>query len=233
LSREIPYFSFGTYYTKYATSPGPNADEMRNLAYWAKGKWSGANVTLQHPWFFDGQAQHVGSTAEACQYVATLIENNIEDVREYLGIPDDGAIEWVPVPSSQLIASNINTERCCGREIGRLLAQAGLGTCSILVVNREPMPSKLDGNREPDYEDYLNNYVRVADPDSGSYQIYLDDIVTRGKHVAAMNVVLGQPDGASLLTIGRTDKATRDAYEVRSGQIKVSTLFGRLFVDVT
>jgi hypothetical protein len=224
--REIPYFSLGTYYTTRAQTEGPNAFEMRNLVYHAKDNNRGAAiVNVGHAWHPGEFAERVACATDAWDYVADMIAANKEAIFGALGLPRNPLIQWVPVPSSVMVRWNHRQVRCCGREIGARLEARGIGSLAMLVCNKQP------SNGITTIEQFYDNYELLAHPNREAWQIYLDDVLTWGKHVAALDRFLGEPNEAKLLTIARTDKGEHDAYEVRTGKLKVSQMFGATYVE--
>lgn len=189
---------------------------MRWLLWWAKNnpKKECRDQFVCHPLHPDPEGLVIDSPGAAYDYMAEMVVARIGDVREDFEIEDDEEILFVPVPSSSVTRINRFGARWSGREIGERLEQARVGTLGLLAVNKRILESKTAGARYT-YEELRENYVVLQQPPPGMRVIYVDDILTRGKHVAALDSRLGSPPKAGLLCFGCTDTANHDAYDVQ------------------
>lgn len=219
-SHRIPFYTFGTYYTKNNPDPGPHAHEMKNFAYWLKAKWSCEKIQMGHPLHPGEFLEPIANSAAAYDYMAEMVEANIKDIRGHLDLKNY-ILEFIPVPSSDVTRPTVHTARWSGREIASRLQDKGLGKMGLHVVNKYAIKSKGDG-ADASCDALAQHYEVIGQINEQAMQVYIDDVLTWGKHVAAMHIALGLPDDASLLAAARTDKGSHDAYDVRTGYIEVT-----------
>jgi hypothetical protein len=220
--RSIRVFALGTYYKTKAPTPGENAWPMRWLTYWAKKdeKRACRREVLCHPLYPKKHALfEITSHEEAYDYIADIISFNFASIREALQLPDR-PLHFSAVPSSSVTAATLATARCSGREIGTRLAQRGLGTSGINVVPSQAIKQKTDGG-DYSFEDLVRLYKVVKPLPLGRIPVYLDDMLTWGNHMAAVDAALGRPRHAAGIVVTTADSRPQDAYNPRLREINV------------
>ncbi|HWA29075.1 MAG TPA: hypothetical protein VG734_25720 [Lacunisphaera sp.] len=196
---------------------------MRKLVWWAKADPSKNTQAdwVDHPWH-SGPALFVNGHAVAYNYVAQMVSQNILAIRHHLGV-GDAHLQFIPVPSSDVLQATARTARWSGREIATRLAKLGVGSVGPLIVNRQPMPKKNQG-ANPTFTEIRKNLVQAVGHGAflpNSRVVYIDDVVTNGNHIAALDDFCGSRLGATAICIASTDSIPRDAYECRLRKITV------------
>jgi hypothetical protein len=208
---------------------------MRWLLWWAKNdpEKKCREQWLQHPFHPANRPLLINSPQTAYDYCTALVIATNPDLREDFKIGTHEKILFVPVPSSSATRANWQTVRWSGREIGQRLEKAGLGTLGILAVNQKPMIQKTKGGKAS-YQELHDNYQLLYTVPKGYRVVYLDDILTHGAHVAALDAKLGSPEKAGCLCFGLTETPTRNAYDAQLRTITrhYSTMFKQTMVKV-
>jgi hypothetical protein len=218
--RVIPVTSFSTYYKPRSPNAGANAWDVRWLVWWAKDDPAKRkqDLWIRHPGHPSGKTTRINSGAGAQLYSAEIMSWHMPGIRKWLGL-DGRPIAFVPVPSSSVTQATSHTGRWSGREIGRYLQARGDGRLCLPMVNHRPIPPKAAGN-DPSVEELYRNYRAIASVPRGYQIVYLDDTVTWGSHLAALDLALGEPEGAAAICIACTDSTERDAFHWRLREVQ-------------
>ena len=124
-------------------------------------------------------------------------------------------VALIPVPASGTTMETQATGRWPAKRLAEALARLGLGSPIPCVVHRVAKPPKhATGDKTP-AEELRHNLVALQTVPSGYVPVYVDDVISWGNHVAAVDDALGAPEGARALVIAFADKHTVDAYEMR------------------
>ncbi len=217
--RSIPGLTLTTYYAVGAAGGAttPNAPPVRGLTYAVKD-----NRNPPNPPQLIADPRHPGTPPgamvdrnNAVTYVAEIVERHLKTIRKILGIEDDDAA-LVPIPSSAVVYATIRTARWPARKLALALQRVGLGMCRTLVVNKAPVSGKTSGGTQRTAEEILDNLRNVAPTPTDRPIILVDDTVTTGASVVAMDTVLGRPDKIQVFAVGLTDSiAVDDAFRRR------------------
>lgn len=204
--RRIACYSFGIYYKHRSPHVHgvSNVHPMRDLVYLVKNNRDRQSpATLPHPSTPDAGAVRVESPKRACAYVAAALIACWSRVQQALQL-GGAQIALVPVPSSEVDESSIETARWPGRELARELERRGCGTTCLCVVNSAGHQPKHSSGRvaAPDLAQRLR---LIATPPTGATVVYVDDLITWGDHLAAIDRFMGEPgDLGRALSVGVT-----------------------------
>jgi hypothetical protein len=208
----VPVVAVGTYYKYKSPAAGPNAGSMQGLVWHAKqnrspplaDKWQ-----LHHPRHPAGTPVAVGNGPQAYAYAANVL--HAVAAVAWLN-PGSLPVALIPVPASNTTRATMQTGRWPARELANELAQRGVGRVCLALAQKVGTESQKGarGKMLP----LLENLEVVALPHASEFVVYVDDVITYGEHVAAVDRVL-RPTGVSgAVVIGITHSVTRDAYEV-------------------
>lgn len=218
--RTIRGLALGSYFAAGADAAKatPNASQMRGLVYAVKDNRDPPNARqpVDHPLHPAGRSIAVDRT-NAIEYVTAMLANRIPRLTKFFGASDPAAITLVPVPSSEVTASTIETARFRTLRLSRALAGVGLGNVAILATQRERIVAKTKGVRRS-AEQILRGFTRTTTPIPRSTTIVLvDDNVQSGKTIAALDRLLGgsRPTFAFAVAVTDAQKCT-DALKPRT-----------------
>ena len=206
--RTIRGLALGTYYAKGADAARetPNASAMRGLVYAVKDNREPPNPKqwINHPLHPAGRPVQVDRT-NAIEYVTALLTTRIGKLTKFFDVEDPRAITLVPVPSSEVTASTIETARFRTLRLCRALAGVGLGGVAVLAVQRKPVTAKTTGNRRS-ADEILNGLARtsVSIP-RGTTIVLVDDNVQSGSSIAALDKLLGASRPTAAFAVAVTD----------------------------
>lgn len=235
--RTIRGVALGTYYAAGANAAKatPNASHMRGLVYAVKDNREPPNPKqpVNHPLHPSTRSVLVDRT-NAIEYVTAMLARRIAKLSEFFGADDPRAITLVPVPSSEVTASAIETARFRTLRLCRALAGVGLGTVAVLAVQRKPMVAKTKGVRRT-ADQILTGFVRTSAPIPRSAMIVLvDDNVQSGNSIAALDRLLGASRPTAAFAVAVTDaRACKDALKTRRFTIEYDAGAPRLDVVCT
>lgn len=222
--RRIRGLALGTYFAAGADAAKatPNVSQMRGLVYAVKDNRDPPNAKqlVDHPLHPARRPIAVDRT-NAIEYVTAMLANRIPRLTKFFGAEDPAAITLVPVPSSEVTASTIETARFRTLRLCRALAGVGLGTVAVLATQRERVVPKTKGVRRR-ADEILRGFVRTATPIPRSTTIVLvDDNVQSGKSIAALDRLLGalRPTCAFAVAVTDAQKCT-DALKPRAFTIE-------------
>jgi hypothetical protein len=215
--REIRGAAIGTYYAKGAHAAGKSshASPMRGLVYAVKN-----NRPVPNPPQRISHARHPSPVPmavdrdNAVEYLEAIVRRHGRRIREYLGTAPSALL--VPVPSSSVIAATLETDRFPAYKLARAYERAGLGQCAVLAVNRAAKPAKTTSGRRT-ADDLLANLEIHAERPTGADLILIDDLVTSGASLAALDKLLGASGKVRAFCVAQTDStACASAYDPRS-----------------
>lgn len=222
--RTIRGFALGTYYAAGADAARetPNASVMRGLVYAVKANRDPPNPKqrILHPLHPAGRAVEVDHT-NAIEYVTAMLAARITKLTAFFEAENPGEITLVPVPSSEVTASSIETARFRTLRLCRALAGVGFGRVAILAVQRKPVDAKTKGNRRT-ADQILEGLTRttVAIP-RGTTIVLVDDNVQSGSSIAALDKLLGGSRQTAAFAVAVTDASPHtDATKTRGFTIQ-------------
>lgn len=205
--RVIKGVALGTYYAARADGARttPNASGMRGLVYAVKDNRVPPNQPqpVSHPRHPAPQPVLV-DRSNAVEYVTAIVARYRPGLATFFGAAPE-EITLVPVPSSEVTSSTIETARFPTLRLCNALAGAGLGTVRVLAVQRVPVAPKTTGNRRS-VQGILDGLLRtdIAVPDRGVI-VLVDDNVQRGASLAAVDLLLGATGQVAAFAVAVTD----------------------------
>lgn len=235
--RRIRGLALGTYYAAGAEAARatPNASHMRGLVYAVKDNRQPPNPKqwIQHPLHPSGRAVQVDRT-NAIEYVTAMLANRIPQLAKFFKAEAPSSITLVPVPSSEVTASTIETARFRTLRLCRALAGVGFGRVAVLAVQRKPVVAKTKGQRRT-ADQIFDGFVRTqaALPRSTTF-VLVDDNVQSGGSIAALDKLLGASRPTAAFAVAVTDAHEHgDATKARGFTIEYDETAARLGVACT
>lgn len=222
--RTIRGFALGTYYAKGAEAARetPNASTMRGLVYAVKDNREPPNPKqwITHPLHPAGRPVQVDRT-NAIEYVTAMLATRIGKLTRFFKADDPTAITLVPVPSSEVTASTIETARFRTLRLCRALAGVGFGRVAVLAVQRKAVAAKTKGNRRTANQ-ILEGLTRTATAvPRGTTIVLVDDNVQSGSSIAALDKLLGASRPTAAFAVAVTDSMPHaDATKTRGFTIE-------------
>lgn len=206
--RSICGLALGTYYAAGANAARetPNASAMRGLVYAVKDNREPPNPKqwIQHPLHPVKRPVQV-DRSNAIEYVTAMLANRIDKLTTFFKAADPDAITLVPVPSSEVTASSIETARFRTLRLCRALAGVGFGRVAVLAVQRKPVVAKTKGERRT-ADQILDGFVRTSTPiPRGMTIVVVDDNVHSGASIAALDKLLGGSRPTAAFAVAVTD----------------------------
>lgn len=233
--RSIRGLTLGTYYATGANAARetPNASAMRGLVYAVKDNREPPNPKqwVKHPLHPAKRPLQV-DRSNAIEYVTAMLANRIAKLTKFFKADDPSEIILVPVPSSSVTTSTIETARFRTLRLCRALAGVGLGNVAVLAVQRKVVKAKTTGNRRtPDQ--LLEGFVRTTTTIPRATTIVLvDDNVQSGSSIAALDKLLGASRPTAAFAVAVTDsQSCTDAMKPRGFTIEYDEAAAHL--DVT
>jgi hypothetical protein len=206
--RVVAGLALGTYYAAGAEAARqtPNASPMRGLVYAVKDNRDPPNApqAIAHP-LHPARGAVMVDRDNAIDYVAAMFAKRIELLAKFFGAKDPQEVALVPVPSSSVTATTIETARFRTLRLCRSLAGAGLGTVAVLAVQERAVVPKTEGGRRTASE-ILRGLTRTPTPIPRAQVIVLvDDNVQSGASIAAMDTLLGGSRQTCAFAVAVTD----------------------------
>jgi predicted amidophosphoribosyltransferase len=126
----------------------------------------------------------------------------------------DQELVLVPVPSSNVDRHHFRTSRWPALALASALESLGLGEMRVCAVNRiRTDPEHTSTGRRTVAHQLAANLDVIDVPSRGRAFVYVDDVLRRGWHLAALDHALGQPAACATLVVGVAEGgATVDAY---------------------
>jgi predicted amidophosphoribosyltransferase len=190
--RTIRGLALGTYASgANAARETPNSSQMRGLVYAVKDNRDPPNPkqSVQHPLHPADRAVQVDRT-NAIEYVTAMLANRVTKLSKFFKADDPRAITLVPVPSSSVTASTIETARFRTLRLCRALAGVGFGNVAVLAVQRKVVKAKTTGNRRT-ADQIFEGLVRTVTTIPRATIVLVDDNVQSGSSIAALDKLLG------------------------------------------
>lgn len=208
MTRTIKGVVLGTYYAAGATAAAdtPNSSPMRGLVYAVKDNREPPNRPqhVAHPFHPAGGAVRV-DRHNAIPYVTAVVSRLRTSLLSFFGVDDAAGIALVPVPSSSVTASTIETARFPTLRLCRALAGAGLGSVAVLGVQRRTVEPRTRGNRRQ-VDETLDNLVRTSTPvPRKGLLVLVDDNVRSGASLIALDALLGASTTTVAFAVAVTD----------------------------
>jgi len=222
--RTIRGLALGTYYAKGAEAARetPNASAMRGLVYAVKDNREPPNPKqwITHPLHPAGRPIQVDRT-NAIEYVTAMLATRIGKLTTFFKADDPTAITLVPVPSSEVTASTIETARFRTLRLCRALAGVGFGRVAVLAVQRKAVAAKTKGNRRTANQ-ILEGLARTTTAvPRGTTVVLVDDNVQSGSSIAALDKLLGASRPTAAFAVAVTDSRPHaDATKTRGFTIE-------------
>jgi len=215
--RSIRGLALGTYYAVRAAGGEStrNTASMRGLLYAVKDNRNPPNppqliADPRHPATPPGVPVDRNN---AVTYVSQIVVRYLRAVRARLGL--EGNAVLVPIPSSAVARTTIEIARWPAYRLALALENVGLGECRTIAVNKAPVWGKTEGGALRSVEEILANLEEVLPVPDGPI-VLVDDTVTTGASVVAMDTLLGRPDDIRVFAVGLTDStAVEDAFRSR------------------
>lgn len=214
--RRIPGYAIGSYYKLGSPLAGLNANPMRGLVYLVTNqRKEPIPSSIQHPLHPGNKMARLESPAMAYAYAADIVAVHERDVRSALSISRPN-IALVPIPAANVVRQNRTTDRWPSRDLALEFERLGFGKLRPCVVHKDAMRPRFSYEEEPAHE-LAQNLVIIGRPMPNEAVIYVDDIVTSGDRIAAIDQALGQPASAGIVTTAISEeKARYDAYKLRT-----------------
>jgi predicted amidophosphoribosyltransferase len=222
--RTIRGLALGTYYAAGANAARetPNSSQMRGLVYAVKDNRDPPNPmqSVQHPLHPADRAVQVDRT-NAIEYVTAMLANRIAKLTKFFKADDPQAITLVPVPSSSVTASTIETARFRTLRLCRALAGVGFGDVAVLAVQRKVVKAKTTGNRRTADQIFEGLVRTVTTVPRATTIVLVDDNVQSGSSIAALDKLLGASRPTAAFAVAVTDSQTyTDAMKARGFTIE-------------
>lgn len=202
MGREIQAFAMGTYYKSRSPNASDDASDIRGLVYHAKANNPDIRPqVVRHPACGHKKLE---TPDDAYTFVADAFEAKMPKLLELLGA-DAANLALVPIPSSEATEDSLDHCRWPALRIAVKLAERGIGKVRVAVVQKKKTkPQRGAGARELlGNLELLPRRWRVK-----KTIVYVDDLITWGAHIAAVDHLLDQPRGAAAFAIGFTDGTT-------------------------
>lgn len=220
--------ALGTYYTpdSPAARDAKNVSSMRGLTYFVKNNRPKPPDPqyVNHPRHPKGRVR-ITTAAQAYDYIVdAYAAGDRQRLRRALDLGSWGADEvaLVPIPTSQTTDATDTTKPWPGLELARRLERLGLGTLCVAAVNANARPSKTSGSsaRKPTADELAENLVVIERLRRFERVVYVDDVITHGRSVVAMDAVLSPKKRCSALAVAFNDgSACADCFDVRRRRI--------------
>jgi hypothetical protein len=202
--RVIPVLNLGTYFKVNSPVAATDADDMRAFVYLCKDNQRAySTFTFQHPNHPQNQLFSFSTPQQAWSYFAEAVSAGglwtmaLASLKRRVN-----SIALVPVPAS-CTTSTTTGERWGAKGLAEALARKGLGRVVQAAVNIEATEATR-GKRRTASE--INKNLRwYEEPRVGETVVYIDDVLTWGKHIAALDCFLGKPPGALAIAVACTD----------------------------
>jgi hypothetical protein len=227
VGRRFKVVGLGSYYKQGGSVQPEGAAAMRSLAFLVKNKWP-SSTSIQHPEHPRQQPVFLNTPAGACRYAAEIVAARWRDIWALLDLPPQ-QLTLVPVPSSVVTADTKDQTdvRWGARAFARELQAANLGTVQECVVNRVAKES----GKQPPASEVLANFAVLSRP-TGPV-LYVDDVATRGNHLAAIDEALGRPALVGALAVAVTEMVeTESALSGRLKQVSYSAMYDVRFESI-
>jgi hypothetical protein len=214
--RRISGYAVGSYYKLGSPLAGLNANPMRGLVYLVTNqRKEPIPSSIQHPLHPGNRMMRLETPANAYAYVAEIVAVHQRDVRTALAITRPN-IALVPIPAANVVRGNRATDRWPSRDLALELERLGFGKVRPCVVHKDAMRPRFSYEEDPAHE-LAQNLVIIGRPMPNEAVVYVDDIVTSGDRISAIDQALGQPAGAGIMTTALAEEKTRyDAYKLRT-----------------
>ncbi|MBA3461478.1 MAG: hypothetical protein H0T46_16070 [Deltaproteobacteria bacterium] len=222
--RTIRGLALGTYYAAGASAARQtlNTSQMRGLVYAVKDNRDPPNPKqwVKHSLHPVGRAVEVDRT-NAIEYVTAMLANRIPRLTRFFKAEDPAAITLVPVPSSEVTATTIETARFRTLRLCRALAGVGFGRVAVLAVQRKPVVAKTKGHRRT-ADQIFEGLIRTTTAIPRATTIVLvDDNVQSGSSIAALDKLLGSSRPTAAFAVAVTDSQEHeDAAKARGFTIE-------------
>ncbi len=205
--RTIRGLALGTYFAAGAPAAkeSPNATPMRGLVYAVKNNRVRPNppqpvAHSRHP---AAPRSIMVDRDNALDYVAAIVAKHLSRICARLDI-DQATTALVPIPSSSVTRDTILSDRWPALRLATRFEAVGLGTATVVAVNRRPRPGKTSGGAKLTVEGILGNLERVKRIGSATPILLIDDVITSGRRAAALDLLLKQPARINVLVVGMT-----------------------------
>jgi len=218
----------GTYYPKRAHDPAPDARQLQRLVYHIKRRWSVGPILVTYP---GHDPTWVRTQLQACELAAQIYASAWPQICEVLDLPSNGKVELVPIPSSGVTRATAETARWGAAQLAAAMQRRSLGEVKQHVYNVEAQKADHEGSSDErkTAPELFDNYDVRGKPQRPV--LYVDDIFTRGRHLAAIDQRLGRPARAAVLVVGFTDDDYREScLEWRAKDVEYADVHSRIAV---
>lgn len=209
-----------------------DADLMRGFVYLTKNnRENNSSIWFRHPSHPTPAGLLVRNAQEAWQFTADVLSQGKlwEHAVAYLKkqVPNPAL---VPIPASCTTADNIDG-RWAARGLAHAIAGNGIGRVLLAVVNKQATePTR--GKHVPPSELIKNLVTHDAGLQPWETVVYVDDVLTWGNHIVAVDQFMGCPESAFGVTVAATDGVERKlAVKARLRGIRVGLTIDEVTVD--
>jgi hypothetical protein len=194
---------------------------MRGLFYRVKDnnpKTQEQGQLINQPRHPGGAPHRIQSADQARRYVAEIFNARRQRIFEVLGLTGRN-VALVPIPSSKTtrdtLAAGWNASR-----LADALAAGGGGVVRPCVAWRTATRSRAEGGDEVPAEELVRNIEIVAPPPADEALLLVDDLLTWGNHIAAVDHALSGERPCAAFTVATTDaKSCADCFMPRVRQV--------------
>jgi hypothetical protein len=220
--KSVPIACLGTYYKAGSPARGLHMTQMRGLFYRVKDNnpalqtLKGENVN--HPAHPSGASLTIQTSDSARLYVAEIFNARRERILERLGLAGC-EIALVPIPSSKTTRGTMSDGWNASR-LADALAAGGGGKVRTCVAWKNPRRARHEGGKETPGGELADNIDLIELPPRGEALLYVDDLLTWGNHIAAIDYALGSGRPTAAFTVATTDKKSGiDCFATRLRQV--------------
>lgn len=209
--RIVPVVSLGTYFAKGSPCSGANRYRMTGFFFRVKGNRTlTGSESVNHRWHPADSVRELTTPDTARKYAAEIFAARRDHILETLEL--DGAdLAIVPVPSSK--TTPVTAANGWGTlALAQAFARHGFGTVRPCVAFKEPHKSKTErttGDLDLPADELRRALVRVGDLPERNVVI-VDDLLTFGRHVAAVSDFIHPNRRIGAVTIACTDGVSVD-----------------------
>jgi hypothetical protein len=196
--------------------------QMRGLFYRVKDNNPALQArrgeSVNHPSHPTGKAQTIQTADSARRYVAEIFNAHRQRILELLGL-GGRVIGLVPIPSSKTTRSTM-TDGWNASRLAEALAAGGGGTVRACVAWKSPRAARHQGGKGTPAGELAGNIDLIEMPPQNEALLYVDDLLTWGNHIAAIDHVLVDGRVSGAFTVATTDKKSGiDCFGTRMRQV--------------
>jgi hypothetical protein len=227
---QLVALGLGTLYTVQGAkhSNSTNIGPMQTLAWLVKDNRppdERKTGRVAHKWHPDKASRLLETPQDAYEYAAEIYTSTAKRALDVLGLPK-WSIALVPAPASCTTKVASSHGRWPALAMAKALEVRGFGRVVPCLVNKKATDEQTlaPGKRTPAHE-IASNMEIVAKPPSGHAVLFVDDVITWGRRLAAMNHVLQWRGPTAALCVAFTSEqgSTVDCYKPKRRVIAYGT----------